>query len=98
MLQDARAVDAKHAAGKDVKPLCGFAFAVKDNIDVAGYPTTAGTPALEGKAPTKSAPFIVALQKANGVVGLTVCHVHETQWQCASWQWHHDVTGCMRML
>ena len=36
VLAEARAVDVLHAAGKDVKPLCGLAFAVKDNIDVAG--------------------------------------------------------------
>ena len=48
MLRDAAAVDARAAAGEDVRPLCGLAFAVKDNIDVVGYPTEAGTPALEG--------------------------------------------------
>ena len=36
VLAEARAVDSLHAAGKDIKPLCGLAFAVKDNIDVAG--------------------------------------------------------------
>ena len=36
ILADASAVDAKASAGEDVGPLCGLAFAVKDNIDVAG--------------------------------------------------------------
>lgn len=48
VLEEAAAVDARAAAGEDVRPLCGLAFAVKDNIDVAGYPTEAGTPALQG--------------------------------------------------
>ncbi len=48
VLEDAKAVDEAFAAGQDIKPLCGLAFAVKDNIDVLGYPTAAGTPALEG--------------------------------------------------
>ena len=36
VLEDARAVDDAFTAGKDIKPLCGLAFAVKDNIDVLG--------------------------------------------------------------
>ena len=47
-LEDARAVDADYASGKNIKPLCGVAFAVKDNIDAVGYETTAGNKVLEG--------------------------------------------------
>ncbi|CAK0784780.1 hypothetical protein CVIRNUC_007984 [Coccomyxa viridis] len=75
VLAEARAVDALHAAGKDVKPLCGLAFAVKDNIDVAGYPTTAGTPALEGFQAHSSSPLVTRLLKGHGVVlGKTRMH------------------------
>jgi hypothetical protein len=49
VLADAAAIDAKYYQGEDIGPLCGLGFAVKDNIDVAGYPTVAGTPALEGR-------------------------------------------------
>ncbi len=49
MLADAKAVDELKASGHDTKPLCGLPFAVKDNIDVVGYPTVAGTPALHGR-------------------------------------------------
>ena len=58
VLADAQAVDDAAAAGKDTGPLCGLAFAVKDNIDVLGYPTAAGTPVLEGDCPHLSAPVI----------------------------------------
>lgn len=48
VLAEAQAVDDLKASGHDTGPLCGLAFAVKDNIDVVGYPTVAGTPALHG--------------------------------------------------
>ena len=47
-LADAAAVARAYESGHDIRPLCGLAFAVKDNIDVAGYPTGADTPALQG--------------------------------------------------
>ena len=56
VLADAKAVDELKASGHDTKPLCGLPFAVKDNIDVVGYPTVAGTPALHGTHLMISAP------------------------------------------
>lgn len=47
-------------------PLFGVPFAVKDNIDVAGWPTTAGCPALTYTAQTDA--FVVAQLKAAGAV------------------------------
>lgn len=49
MLAEAKAVDDLKAAGNDTGPLCGLPFVVKDNIDVVGYATVAGTPGLEGE-------------------------------------------------
>lgn len=49
MLEQAAAIDKKKRNGIDTGPLCGVPMVVKDNIDVAGYITAAGTPALRGK-------------------------------------------------
>lgn len=70
--------DALRAAGRALgefdpvaKPLWGIPFAVKDNIDVAGMPTTAACPDFSHLAATDAT--VVALLKAAGalVVGKT---------------------------
>ncbi len=49
----ARAIDARLAAGEDL-PLAGVPFAVKDNIDVAGFATTAACPAFAYRPETSA--------------------------------------------
>jgi allophanate hydrolase len=62
----ARAVDRRLAAGERLA-LAGVPFAVKDNIDVAGVPTTAGCPAF-AYVPEESAPVVTRLEAAGAVL------------------------------
>ena len=47
-------------------PLYGLPFAIKDNIDLAGLPTTAGCPAY-AYSPTQSAPVVERLMDAGAI-------------------------------
>ena len=59
-------VETDRKAGK-AQPLYGVPFAVKDNIDVAGIPTTAGCPAF-AYTPVKSATVVERLCAAGAIV------------------------------
>jgi allophanate hydrolase len=66
----ARRLDEEAAADPTVigrRPLFGIPFAVKDNIDVAGMPTTAGCPAF-AYTPTSTAPVVARLMAAGAVL------------------------------
>jgi allophanate hydrolase len=65
-LARAAAVEGRLAAGEDL-PLAGATLAVKDNVDVAGLPTTAACPAF-AYHPEVSAPAVAALEDAGCVV------------------------------
>jgi allophanate hydrolase len=65
-LAEAEAVDARTAAG-ELLPLAGLTAAVKDNIDVAGLPTTAGAPSYEYR-PARDATAVARLRAAGAVV------------------------------
>jgi allophanate hydrolase len=66
VLTEAVRVEKRRAAGEAL-PLYGVPFAVKDNIDVAGRPTTAGCPAFAAVA-DRSAPVVTHLQRAGAVL------------------------------
>jgi allophanate hydrolase len=54
-------------SGPEGKPLYGVPFVVKDNIDVAGLPTTAACPAFAYR-PAKSAFVVERLERAGAIV------------------------------
>ena len=66
VLDDALSVGRRLAAG-DRLPLAGLTLAVKDNIDVAQLPTTAGCPAF-GYVPEVDAPAVAACRKAGALI------------------------------
>ncbi|MFN3990536.1 MAG: allophanate hydrolase [Erythrobacter sp.] len=70
LLDEARAIDARVAAGEHL-PLAGVPYAAKDNIDVAGLATTAACPAFAYQ-PEGDAGVIARLRAAGAIcVGKT---------------------------
>ena len=66
LLREAEALVAR-APEPNSLPLWGVPFAVKDNMDVAGLPTTAGCPAF-AYTPEADAPVVARLRKAGAIV------------------------------
>lgn len=65
---DAAALDAERLAGQVRGPLHGIPVLVKNNIDVAGLATTAGSLALAGSIPGRDADVVAQLREAGMVV------------------------------
>lgn len=74
-LAAARALDAGPKARR-CRALSGVPIVVKDNIEVAGLPTTGGTPALKGYVPKADAPVVKKLREAGAIV-LGKTNMHE---------------------
>jgi Asp-tRNA(Asn)/Glu-tRNA(Gln) amidotransferase A subunit family amidase len=67
MLERGREIDRALARGEKMGPAAGVAFAVKDQIAVAGYPAASGNPALKAYRPARSAAVVDALVRAGAV-------------------------------
>lgn len=57
----AEAATRKLKSGEPVGALIGLPLLVKDSVDTAGIPTTAGTPSVGHNIPAENAPFLQAL-------------------------------------
>lgn len=67
-LADARAADVARQKMGPHAPLLGIPVLVKDNIDVQGMPTTAGSVALAHSHPAVDAPLVAQLRKAGAII------------------------------
>ncbi|GAB0115167.1 amidase [Acidisoma sp. C75] len=73
-LSDARAIDARRAAGEALGPLAGVPVVVKDAMDMVGFPTTGGWRLLYSGAggvdlmPARDAPVVARLRAAGAVI------------------------------
>ncbi|MCS3728532.1 indoleacetamide hydrolase [Bradyrhizobium betae] len=70
-----KAAAAYDATGDKTKPLAGVPIVIKDNIEVAGLPCSAGTPALKNYSPRADAPVVAKLRAAGAIIiGKTNMH------------------------
>src|SRR3954447_5489345 len=68
VLQDASLLDLERATGHVRGPLHGIPVLVKDNLDVAGLPTTAGNVALQSSVPDRDSTVVARLRAAGAVI------------------------------
>jgi aspartyl-tRNA(Asn)/glutamyl-tRNA(Gln) amidotransferase subunit A len=74
-LAEARTAGHTPAGGEDRGPLHGVPIAIKDIVDVAGMPTTAGSRVLAGNVASEDAALVAALRRAGAmIVGKTNTH------------------------
>jgi len=74
-LDAARRAERALAAGEDTGPLTGVPLAIKDIVDVAGQPTTAGSRVLAGNVATTDATLVATLRAAGAsILGKTNTH------------------------
>jgi mandelamide amidase len=76
VLEAARACDQHRKSGGKLGPLFGLPIPVKDSVNTAEYPTTAGTPALRNFRPREDAPIVASLRTAGAIV-LGKTNLHE---------------------
>ena len=85
----AETLDRERAAGKIRGPLHGIPVIIKDNIDLAGSVTTAGSLALAGNLRDRNAPLVDRLE-AGGLVVIAKANLSEwanirSRWSSSGW-------------
>ncbi len=84
-VEAARAADRAVVAGGDLPPFHGVPFTVKENIDLAGTPTSQGVRALVGAYPGLDAPVVERLRAAGAIpIGRTNCPDLGIRWHTDS--------------
>lgn len=66
-LEEANTADGAVAGGGELAPFHGVPFTVKENIDLAGTPTTHGLKALSGAYPGQDAPAVERMRAAGAI-------------------------------
>lgn len=66
--QRARAADDARARGESWGPLHGLPITIKDTLEVAGMPCTAGAPEWKAHVPQRHADVVGALLKAGAII------------------------------
>jgi len=75
ILEEAKSSDEFRRCSGSTGLLCGLPIAIKDNINVAHQPTSAGTPGLKNHFPARDAPVVSTLRAAGAIVfGRTNMH------------------------
>lgn len=82
----------KGLTASDARPLCGFSLAIKDNIEVAGLPNTAGTASLREFYPQQDATAIKRV-KAAGAIIIGKANMHELAYGITSNHYAYGAVG-----
>ncbi len=75
VLREARQLETRLQAGEDLGPLAGVPVAIKDLMQVKGYPFTCGTKAMPGEESHSDAEVVAKLRAAGAlIIGTTNLH------------------------
>ena len=87
-LKAAKAADHATLRGGQLPVFHGVPFTIKDNIDVAGTPTTQGYKALANAFPARDAPIVERMRAAGAIpIGRTNLPTGAIRWHCESELW-----------
>ncbi|HHI0524038.1 TPA: indoleacetamide hydrolase [Klebsiella variicola] len=91
-IKNAKAWDKHISDGGACLPLGGVPVAIKDNIQVAGLPNTAGTPALKKFIPQHSAPVVQKLID-DGAIIIGKTNMHELAFGATGYNSAYHIPG-----